>query len=304
MGDILKKVHAGDPLRIPAATFNTLIDVARDHLASRQNSARQPGMALPPPGVILMIRNDSGSDRDRFEVLGLDEPVFPPEDNTADISRGPAMSGIYPVDPDHVGAFVVLLEPIAAGSVGRAMIQGAVPVQVDFADAGTNTWADISDGVTANLKAMATGSARILWRTGEPGDTGIEWCICELTGGSDRHVAVTSEDSTPAALRSTDEEVEDKPHKVVGDDEEQIDETSADGGWITCEVLGAAEANQQLVIGHKHRGEAVDTSNFGDAFCGINNLRIDAGHVVAFQKYNSSWNLVWVDAFTGEEIVE
>jgi hypothetical protein len=304
MGDTLKKVQPGDPLRIPAATFNTLIDVARAHLERKQNVGGQSQAASPPPGVILTIRNDSGSDRDRFEVLGLDEPVFPPEDNTADMSRGPVMSGVYPVDPDHLGAFVVLLEPIASGAVGRAMIQGAVPVQVDFADTAPNTWADISDGVAANLKAMATGSARILWRTGEPGDTGVEWCICELTGSSDRRVAVTSEDSTPAALRSTDEEVEDKPHKVVGDDEEQIDETPADGGWIACEVLGEAEANQQLVIGHKHRRQAVDTSNFGDPFCGIHNLRIDAGHIVAFQKYNAQWNLVWVDAFTGEEIEE
>jgi len=302
MGDSLKKVQPGDPLRIPAATFNTLIDVARDHLANRQNATRQPGMALPPPGVILAIRNDSGSDRDRFEVLGLDEPVFPPEDNTADMSRGPVMSCVYPVDPDHLGAFVVLLEPIASGAIGRAMIQGAVPVQVDFADTDPNAWADISDGVAANLKAMATGSARILWRTGEPGDTGVEWCICELTGGSDRRVAVTSEDSTPAALRSTDAEVEDQPHKVVGDDEEQIDETEAGDGWIACKVLGAAEANQQLVIGHKHTGETLDTTAYGDP-CGVSNLRFDAGHCVAFQKgFHNMGQPWWFDAFTGEEL--
>ncbi len=51
--DALKKVHASDPLRIPAATFNTLIDVARDHQASRQNSARRPEMPLQPPGVTV-----------------------------------------------------------------------------------------------------------------------------------------------------------------------------------------------------------------------------------------------------------
>jgi len=302
MGDTLKKVQPGDPLRIPAATFNTLIDVARAHLARKQNVGGQSQAASPPPGVILTIRNDSGSDRDRFEVLGLDEPVFPPEDNTADMSRGPVMSCVYPVDPDHRGAFVVLLEPIAAGAIGRAMIQGAVPVQVDFADTDPNTWADIADGVAANLKAGATGSARILWRTGDPGDTGVEWCICELTGGSDRCVAVTSDDSTPAALRSTDEEVEDKPHKVVGDDEEQIDETPADDGWIACEVLGAAEANQQLVIGHKHTGETLDTTAYGDP-CGVSNLRFDAGHCVAFQKgFHNMGQPWWFDAFTGEEL--
>ena len=302
MGDSLKKVHPGDPLRIPAATFNTLIDVARAHLARKQNVGGQSQAASPPPGVILTIRNDSGSDRDRFEVLGLDEPVFPPEDNTADMSRGPVMSCIYPVDPDHRGAFVVLLEPITSGALGRAIVQGLVPVQVDFGDVDNHTRADISAGVAANLKAMATGSARILWRTGDPGDTGVEWCICDLTGGSDRCVAVTSEDSTPAALRSTDEEVEDKPHKVVGDDEEQIDETPADDGWIACEVLGAADANQQLVIGHKHTGETLDTTAYGDP-CGVSNLRFDAGHCIAFQKgFHNMGTPWWFDAFTGEEL--
>jgi len=303
MGDTLKKVQPGDKLRIPASTFNTFIDVARDHLARKQNVGGQSQAASPPPGVILTIRNDSGSDRDRFEVLGLDEPVFPPEDNTADMSHGPVMSAVTPVDPDHLGAFVVLLEPIASGTIGRAMIQGAVPVQVDFVDTDPNTHADISDGVAANLKAMATGSARILWRTGDPGDTGIEWCICELTGNSDRCVAVTSEDSTPAALRSTDDELAEdppKPHKVVGDDEEQIDETAADGGWIACEVLGAAEANQQLVIGHKHTGETLDTRAYLGG-CYVNNLRLDAGHIIAVQ-LTTGGGQAWYDAFTGEPI--
>ena len=305
MGDSLKKVQPGDKLRIPASTFNTFIDVARDHLANRQNATRQPGVVLPPPGVILLIRNDSGSDRSRFEVLGLDGPVFPPEDSSTDMSRGPVMSCVTPATPDHEGAFVVLLEPIASGALGRAMIQGAVPVQVDFADTDPKTWADISDGVVANLKAMGTGSAKILWRTGEPGDTGVEWCICELTGGSDRRVAVTSEDSTPAALRSTDEELAEdppRPHKVVGDDEEQIDETEADDGWIACDVLGEAEANQQLVIGHKHTGETLDTTAYGDP-CGVSNLRFDAGHCVAFQKgFHNMGTPWWFDAFTGEEL--
>ena len=300
MGDSLKKVQPGDPLAIPAATFNTFIDVAREHLAQSQNGGGRPRAPLPPPGVILLIRNDSGYDRDRFEILGLDEPVFPPEDNTADMSRGPLMSCILPADPDHLGAFVVLLEPIADGAIGRAMIQGAVPVQVDFADIEPNTWADISDGVPANLKAMATGSARILWRTGEPGQTGIEWCICELTGGSDRRAAATSEDSTPAALRSTDEELAEdppRPHKVVGDDEEQIDETEAGDGWIACEVLGEAEANQQLVIRHKHTGDTVDTSLLSGT-CWVINLRIDAGHLTAVLMATAGAP-AWYDAFTG-----
>ena len=35
MGDVLKKVKAGDRLKIPAATFNAFIDATRDFQARR-----------------------------------------------------------------------------------------------------------------------------------------------------------------------------------------------------------------------------------------------------------------------------
>jgi len=180
MGDSMKKVHPGDKLRIPAATFNTLIDVARDHLANRQNATRQPGVILPPPGVILTIRNDSDEDRARFEVLGLDSPVFPPEDNTADFSRGPVMSCVTPATPDHEGAFVVLLEPIADGKVGQAILQGAAYVKVDMASLD-DEYAEVTDGETGYLTSGESGSARIIWHEDaeEPGQL---WCVCLLTG--------------------------------------------------------------------------------------------------------------------------
>lgn len=50
MGDPLKKVHPGDHLRIPAATYNRRMGVALDHLAYKRNAAArrigQPGPAL------------------------------------------------------------------------------------------------------------------------------------------------------------------------------------------------------------------------------------------------------------------
>jgi hypothetical protein len=42
MGDHLKKVKSGDPLRLPAATFNTFIDASRDCLERQQNVGGAP----------------------------------------------------------------------------------------------------------------------------------------------------------------------------------------------------------------------------------------------------------------------
>lgn len=249
MGDTLKKVHPGDPLRIPAVTFNTLIDVARDHQANRQNATRQPGAVLPPPGVILTIRNDSGADRNRFEVLGLDDPVFPPEDNTADFSRGPIMSAVIPYDPTHLAAFAVLLEPISDGAVGRAIVQGAAYVQVKIADADVATWADIADGQTGHLVAGTTGSAKIVWRASS--GTGTVWCVCLLGASIGNQISVTADDKTIDTLRSNDTD----PHKVVGDNETQITEVYditdvgiGPIGTVTVEKVGNIVTGSQVSI--------------------------------------------------------
>ena len=49
MSNALKKVHAGEQLRIPASTCNRLMDAARDHQADKQNvrHAALDGWARP-----------------------------------------------------------------------------------------------------------------------------------------------------------------------------------------------------------------------------------------------------------------
>ncbi len=46
MGDTLKKVQPGDPLVIPAQTFNTFVDAAKDFLR-RQHHQGQAGPPAP-----------------------------------------------------------------------------------------------------------------------------------------------------------------------------------------------------------------------------------------------------------------
>ncbi len=43
MGDHLKKVKSGNPLKIPAATFNTFIDAARDFQVRTRDRGRRQG---------------------------------------------------------------------------------------------------------------------------------------------------------------------------------------------------------------------------------------------------------------------
>ena len=59
MGDHLKKVHSGDPLKILAATFNAMIDAGRDHQHSQRRQEQQASPAFRQSGIIL-VRNDNG----------------------------------------------------------------------------------------------------------------------------------------------------------------------------------------------------------------------------------------------------
>ena len=76
----LTKVHPGDPLVIPTATYSTFVAAARDCLAHQQDQARsaQPGKRH---GGIVPVRNGLGSDplRARSEhPIAVDARACPP----------------------------------------------------------------------------------------------------------------------------------------------------------------------------------------------------------------------------------
>ena len=124
MGDTLKKVKSGDPLAIPAATFNSFVDAAKDFQA-RQLAQQQGSQPTQKAGTsVIFVRNDSGEDRERFDILGIETPIFTPTDDEDAFKNQVAVAGIVPTAADHAGKFVILLEPVAAGEVGRACISG------------------------------------------------------------------------------------------------------------------------------------------------------------------------------------
>lgn len=176
MADVLKKVKPGDPLRIPAATFNTFVDTAQDYLSRRSNLSQNPRQSARHSGIIL-VRNDSGADRQRFDVLGVDSPVFDPSSDEEAFKNCAALSGVSPTEDDHFGKVVVLLEPVAAGEIGQAMASGVCPVHL-YIDDDTVNLADVNDGDPSSLKTNRCGSATIIWR--ESGSSGTVWAVVRL----------------------------------------------------------------------------------------------------------------------------
>lgn len=171
----LRKVSPGDPLRITAEAFNAFIDAAQAVQAGQINALAPPGSASTTAGVLL-VRNDSGADQDRFAVLGLAVPLILPSENPQAFAQRLAFSVIPPDQDKHAERFVVLQEPIAASALGRAMAIGVTPARVDVGDEADAFATIATDRVDALVSSPDAG-ARMLWK--EPG-TGIRHAVVLL----------------------------------------------------------------------------------------------------------------------------
>ncbi len=180
MADALQKVQPGDPLAIPAATFNTFIDVAQD-FKQRQQSTAQDRYREPRQTGILLVRNESGAERNRFDVLGITGPLVKPTENANEFYGRVALRGGVPQE-SHVGRFVVLLEPLRVNAIGRACLDGVCVVRVKM-NAETDMFAEVKTGQTDKLESAPSGSAALLW-VQPPGerspDPTVAWTVAKL----------------------------------------------------------------------------------------------------------------------------
>jgi len=166
MADPFRKAVSGQPLRVPARTWNTFLDAARAHQARQRNVAGAPSAELRPGGIVP-IRNDSEADRQRFDILGIDGPAFTPEENEDGFKNRVALKGVVPTLDDHQGRFAILLEPVKAGAFGLGCIDGISVVRVTGSNEG-HGYADVYDGQAGSLATAYSGACRILWQEEGP----------------------------------------------------------------------------------------------------------------------------------------
>jgi len=158
--DPFRKVHSGEPFGMSAAAYNAFVDAARAH-AQQQHLFGPPRHPENPLQGQVLVRNDTGEPCDRYSVLGIAGPLIDPVDNLPEFQRILGVRGVTPA-AEHIGRFVILLEPLPAGSIGRACIDGVCPVEVEMA-AETDGYADVTPGVVARLRSAESGAARLLW---------------------------------------------------------------------------------------------------------------------------------------------
>jgi len=171
----LHKVAPGDDFAFPAEAFNAIVDLKA--AADRRRLDRGGGaIAQPSPrGIVVRVKNETGSDRARFSVLGIYAPLWTPTENETDFLSG--QTPLRGVTPAAGGPFVVLLEPIAAGEIGRAMILGVTAVKLDV-QAESHVWADLIPSDCSMLRTGPSGAARVLWK--ESGTSTNLWGLVQF----------------------------------------------------------------------------------------------------------------------------
>jgi len=173
MGDAMKYVSAGQPLKISAQTFNTLIDTAKAFKRLERNIQVGSAGAIVGPNLVL-VRNDSGGSVGRYEAMGISGVVYAAD--TLDGFEEIVLTVVTPT-ADHKGQFVVTAEPIADGAVGLAYAAGVCQVMLDVSDEQTPfKLCDVSAGTNV-LVPCWDGSATILFQTA---GIGLKWSVVRL----------------------------------------------------------------------------------------------------------------------------
>ena len=175
--DPYRRVHTGEPIELPAAAWNAMIDAAMAEQRQRSSIRLGPHpRALGPQAATVLLHNGVGYDLPRFGVAGIANVVISPADN-ADAFKGRiALAGVVPTTADYLGQFAIAQEPIPDGAIGRALVAGISIVQIEVGST-SHTRADVCDGDYTKLESGASGTARILWA--ESG-TGTKWAIVRL----------------------------------------------------------------------------------------------------------------------------
>jgi len=234
VNDPFRRANTGERLDISAQAWNAMLEAVRARSLGRSEAAGVPqALAVADRGgdATVLVRNDSGSDRSRFDVLGVASVIFGPADNLAEFQDNAALAGAVPAAASHKGRFAVLLEPIPAGVIGRAALNGLVVARLNVsaaADAAGIAVADVKDGDATQLDLQAGGTAQVLWR--ESG-TGTKWALLRLGGG------------TGGAGGGTALEVKEADGAPDLTGVGALVVAQADGGYLTQPAAGQAQLN-------------------------------------------------------------
>lgn len=175
----MEKVRSGEAVNIKAATWNSFVDAANWVKEAKQNSVAR-GVSAGLDVGIVRIKNSESTLYPRFSALVITGVCVSAETNEEEFTSCPPVFEGLKMTADREGKpYAILLEPIEAGEIGRAMILGVTPAKVTINSSDDGYAVPKAGSSEGALESSATGTARILWRAGGGGE---QWCVLQLGG--------------------------------------------------------------------------------------------------------------------------
>lgn len=210
---------------IPAKFLN---DVARV-IELPQN--RQRGREATLPEGIVYIKNTSGTNLDRFSVLGISDVAITPADNPSSFASQPVLVGIAPTS-GTLTTYAVLRNPIANNAIGEAFISGMFAAIINVVDEAHSFACPTVSGTY--LSSCPYGQSRIYWK--EAG-TGEKWAVLMLNHCVGKYG--TPHDATSIASDTESEQSTGSPNYTSGSSTVLWDSANVPSGTngYVCRVI-------------------------------------------------------------------
>ena len=175
----MEKVRQGEQVVIRASTWNGFVDAANWVKEAKQNSLGV-GIKSGIGGGIVPMKNMEERDYPRFSALVITGVAISPSANEDEFVSCPTVfEGQKMTSEREDMPYAILLEPIAAGEIGRAMLLGLTPAKVAIQSTDDQYAVPKANSDNGALESSETGVARILWKAG---GSGTQWCVLQLGG--------------------------------------------------------------------------------------------------------------------------
>lgn len=174
-----RRAMPGQRFHPSAGQWNRFLDAADAIEASRRLGASPPILS-PRPDVDFAVLNGSGALLDRFSVVAVSAWAISPTANEDEALWDPTLTVVAPTASTG-GDVAILLEPIAAGTIGRARFAGVVACLVDVTVDGIKRATSISGDAT-KLRTSPDGAIEIVVR--QSGSDGVKWALVRFGGSA------------------------------------------------------------------------------------------------------------------------
>lgn len=156
-----RKVVAGQPYDgFPAPVYNAIIDVITAYQRGELHHRNRDTDTFTSSGIVSVI-NSTGGGLDRFNIVGMSEPVILPTADEQEWANKVRMRGVIP-NTTHREKFAVLQQPLNENEIGYAITAGVTNCRINMLHTD-HQFADVKDGDTYSFESTSDGVNRILW---------------------------------------------------------------------------------------------------------------------------------------------